>query len=172
MSYMFRNCSGLTSLDLSGFKTDNVTDMGMMFSDCSGLTTIYAGDDWSTEKVNSESSMFDHCTSLVGGAGTEYDASHTDYTYARIDGGAEAPGYFTYKAAQPDQMKGDVNGDNVVDVADIASVISVMADGSGIANPLRQAADVNGDGTVDVADIATVIDIMAEKARRQREMGE
>ena len=51
---------------------------------------------------------------------------------------------------------GDVNGDFVVDVADIASIIDVMADGSGPAE-----ADVNGDGTVDVADVATVIDIMA-----------
>lgn len=51
---------------------------------------------------------------------------------------------------------GDVNGDYVVDVADIASIIDVMAAGSGPAE-----ADVNGDGIVDVADIATVIDIMA-----------
>jgi hypothetical protein len=52
---------------------------------------------------------------------------------------------------------GDVNGDNVVDVADISSVISVMAgeDASSFS------ADVNGDGVVDVADIATVISIMA-----------
>ena len=59
--------------------------------------------------------------------------------------------------------KGDVNGDGVVDVADIAAIISVMANAaepqSGSAlNP----ADVNGDGVVDVADISTVISIMAE----------
>lgn len=51
---------------------------------------------------------------------------------------------------------GDVNGDGSVDVADIASVISVMAgDGN------YDAADVNGDGSVDVADIASIISIMA-----------
>ena len=58
-------------------------------------------------------------------------------------------------------IPGDVNNDNVVDVADIAAIISVMASTtepqSGTANP----ADVNGDGTVDVADISTVISIMA-----------
>ena len=55
---------------------------------------------------------------------------------------------------------GDVNGDGTVDVADIASVISVMAssENSGVA-----AADVNGDGKVDVADIATIISIMAKQ---------
>ena len=52
-------------------------------------------------------------------------------------------------------LKGDVNLDNTVDVADIATIIDVMA---GVSSAL---ADVNKDGNVDVADIATVIDIMA-----------
>ena len=55
------------------------------------------------------------------------------------------------------KLEGDVNGDGVVDVADIASIISVMAKGGNDA-----AADVNNDGVVDVADIATVISIMAK----------
>ena len=54
-------------------------------------------------------------------------------------------------------VKGDVNGDGTVDVADISSIISVMAGDGNYPN-----ADVNGDGTVDVADISTVISIMAE----------
>ena len=54
-------------------------------------------------------------------------------------------------------IKGDVNGDTVVDVADISAIISVMA---GTAQ--YPAADVNSDGTVDVADISNVITIMAE----------
>ena len=63
---------------------------------------------------------------------------------------------------------GDVNTDGVVDVADIAAVISVMAGESGSTDPLQQTADVNGDGVVDVADIASVISIMAEMARMQQ----
>ena len=58
---------------------------------------------------------------------------------------------------------GDVNGDGSVDVADIATIISVMANGSAGDSPAS--ADVNGDGTVDVADIASVISIMASKSR-------
>jgi len=57
-------------------------------------------------------------------------------------------------------IKGDVNGDGIVDVADIASVIDCM---SGNGKVSKERADVNGDGTVDVADIATIIDIMAGK---------
>ena len=57
-------------------------------------------------------------------------------------------------------VEGDVNGDGNVDVADIASVISVM---SGDVDIPSASADVNGDGIVDVADIAAIIDIMAGK---------
>ena len=39
--------------------------------------------------------MFEGCTSLVGGQGTTYDSSHTDASYARIDGGSSNPGYLT-----------------------------------------------------------------------------
>ena len=53
-------------------------------------------------------------------------------------------------------LKGDVNSDGTVDVADISAIISVMA---GTAS--YPAADVNGDATVDVADISSVISIMA-----------
>jgi hypothetical protein len=54
---------------------------------------------------------------------------------------------------------GDVNGDGTVDVADISTVISVMAGSE--SEETEKAADVNGDGIVDVADISTVISIMA-----------
>ena len=55
-------------------------------------------------------------------------------------------------------MKGDVNVDGAVDVADIAAIIDVMA---GSSLQYKGRADVNADHTVDVADIASVIDIMA-----------
>ena len=54
--------------------------------------------------------------------------------------------------------KGDVNGDNTIDVADIATIIDVMARSADASSAL---VDVNEDGIVDVADIATVISIMA-----------
>ena len=57
-------------------------------------------------------------------------------------------------------MKGDVNGDGTVDVADISAVISRMAGDESVD---ETKADVNEDGTVDVADISAVIDIMAGK---------
>jgi hypothetical protein len=64
-------------------------------------------------------------------------------------------------------IAGDVNGDGVVDVADIAAIIDVMAGATDPDNPSTIAADVNGDKVVDVADIGTVIDIMATRARKK-----
>lgn len=67
-----------------------------------------------------------------------------------------------YNLIVGDRPHGDVNGDDAVNVADIAAVIDVMA-GSGTYGGVPHWADVNGDGNVDVADIAAVIDIMAGK---------
>ena len=55
-------------------------------------------------------------------------------------------------------VKGDVNADGSIDVADIASVIDAMAGSTDVSSAL---ADVNGDGSADVADIGNIIDIMA-----------
>lgn len=95
MASMFAKCSGLTKLDLTVFNTANVTNMASMFSECQNLTTIYAGEGWSTAKVTEGNSTFYNCSSLIGGAGTRYDANHTDYPYAHIDGGRDNPGYLT-----------------------------------------------------------------------------
>ena len=66
MSYMFDNCSNLTSLDLSNFNTLNVTDMKSMFSGCSNIESIYVSDAWNTEKVTSSSGMFSYCSNIIG----------------------------------------------------------------------------------------------------------
>ena len=84
------------------------------------------------------------------------DASATELTIS----------YMWEAAPKP---SGDVNGDNTVDVADIASVLTVMAGVEPDPVSARNA-DVNNDGKVDVADIATILSIMAAKARMQQVM--
>ena len=64
MSYMFCECSNLTSLDLSGFKTDNVTDMSYMFSGCSSLTSLDVTG-FNTDNVTDLSWMFSGCSNLT-----------------------------------------------------------------------------------------------------------
>ena len=188
MSSMFCYCNGLKGLNLSGFKTDNVTsmymmfyfseglkridvtgfntgkvkDMNYMFAYCSGLKTIFAGDGWSTATVQSGGTMFYNSKSLVGGAGTHYDASHTDHAYARIDGGTANPGYFTAKAVGSDeQPEGDLNDDWEVDEDDVAVLVSVVMGGK--MYKLTDA-DLNHDKKVDAADVVTLVKmIMSQK---------
>lgn len=57
-------------------------------------------------------------------------------------------------------LKGDVNGDGVVNVADIASVFGIMTNGRGT-DVTSARADVNEDGAVDIADIITIVNIIA-----------
>ena len=90
MSYMFYSCSSLTSLDVTYFNTANVTDMNKMFYKCSALTTIYASDNFVTDKVEYSYNMFYDCTSLKGTT-LEYVASKTDHNYANCG----TDGYFT-----------------------------------------------------------------------------
>jgi hypothetical protein len=65
--------------------------------------------------------------------------------------------------------EGDANGDDIVDVADIATIISVMA-GEYVEDYVKIMCDVNDDGNVDVADISSVIDIMAAGSRIGKSM--
>ncbi len=99
MGSMFRNCSSLTTLDLSNFSTPELAHSENMFAGCTSLSTIYAGNTWTTENIFGSygSDMFTDCTNLVGGNGTPYNDSHTDYTYAHVDAEGN-PGYLTYKA--------------------------------------------------------------------------
>ena len=95
MSWMFFGCENLTSVDLSSFNTANVTNMKSMFKNCDELKTITVGSTWSTEAVNISTDMFTYCFKIEGGAGTTYSSSHTDASYAHIDGGTSNPGYLT-----------------------------------------------------------------------------
>ena len=84
-----------TDLDLSNFDTSKVTSMAYMFYNSYNLKTIYVSDKFNTDNVTSSSNMFTYTSKLVGGAGTKYNSSYVDKTYARIDGGTSYPGYFT-----------------------------------------------------------------------------
>ena len=61
MSSMFYRCSGLTSLNLSGFDTSAVTSMDYMFAYCSGLTSLILGPNF-FKAPNVTSIDFSYCS--------------------------------------------------------------------------------------------------------------
>ena len=105
MSCMFRN-SKVTTLDVSNFDTSKVKNMKNMFQGSSNLKTIYGSSKFVTTAVTDSTDMFKGATSLVGGAGTKYNSSYVDKTYARIDGGTSNPGYFT-SIPEPNSFSSD-----------------------------------------------------------------
>jgi len=143
MKWMFRSCGSLKAIDVSGFVTTNVTDMGNMFSDSAfttldvssfdtskvenmdemfgclkNLTTITVSDKFVTTAVTSSTDMFKNSKMLVGGKGTVYDATKVDATYARIDGGTAAPGYFTSNVPASDPVEPGNDGTAITDNGD------------------------------------------------------
>ena len=155
MEDMFENCMRLEKLDVSLFDVGNVKSFMLMFSQCTRLSTIICYSDWSTSSAQS-GYMFYGCRALCGGKGTAYTNAVTDKTYARPDGGTEAPGYFT------DYIKGDANGDGVVDVADVVAIVNYILEKPGD-NFNQAAADVNGDNEIDAADVVGVVNIILGK---------
>ena len=123
LTQMFEACESLAELDLSGFNTENCTSFGLMFDGCRNLKeldlssfdtskatsftymfcnceklekiTVRCGSDWKSDIIEYGSQMFFNCQSLVGGDGTKYTDGRDSIDFARIDGGEEAPGYFT-----------------------------------------------------------------------------
>ncbi len=81
MSFMFDDCSSLTSLDVSGFDTSNVTDMSWMFVNCSSLTSLDVSG-FDTSNVTGMRCMFADCSSL-----TSLDVSSFDTSNVTIMGG-------------------------------------------------------------------------------------
>ena len=101
MKYMFSNCLSLTSLDLSNFATTNLQNADYMFYNCIKLKTIFVSDKWTNTTIKDVYTVFYNCNNLIGGKGTVYDEYNTRGGYARIDGGKDAPGYFTKAGEEP-----------------------------------------------------------------------
>ncbi len=167
---VFLRCSGLTSIKIP----DSVTSIEeKAFAYCSSLTSVTIP----ASVTSIEDEAFAFCSSLTSvtsliqnpfeiNENVFYSESNNS-TYKRatlyVPIGKKAvysstAAWNMFEKIEEYVMPGDVNLDAAVDVADIATIIDVMAGASSSGS-----ADVNGDHTVDVADIATVIDIMAGK---------
>ena len=142
----FGGCSKLTSITIPG----SVTSIGdYAFADCSSLYNITSliANPFEIDEYVFDSSVYTSATLFVPkGTKAKYESTSAWNMFQKIE------------EMEDTKKKGDVNGDGAVDVADIGTIIDVMA--KGIYDP---DVDVNGDKTVDVADIAIIIDIMAGK---------
>ena len=99
---------------------------------------------------------------LANAATNEGKTRNDDFVHLhvlKVDWSSSARVNTAWLTPKSSGKRGDVNGDGVTDVADISSIIAVMA--TTVDSGFTAAADVNGDGAIDVADISAVITIMA-----------
>ena len=187
----FRNVHGLRAYTAAGFdKQTNEVLMHRVFSVPAGTGLLLTGTAGTTYEVPCEESATVYVNLLEPTLeATTIDASSGGYlnyilatengetgftqaaegsfleacrAYLRIPG-SSSQGVRRLRI-RLDNEPGDTNEDGVVDVADIATVISHMAGNK--ANTFTNV-DVNADGTVDVADIIAIISEMAAQARQQ-----
>ena len=101
MKWMFYGCSTLESLDLSSFNTEKVTTMNRMFAFIENLTTIYVSDKFVTTALTNDEDIFINCPKLKGA--TEYKDGKGGKEFANY-----TTGYFT-KSTFSDIKSLDVN---------------------------------------------------------------
>ena len=75
MGYMFFNCQTLTSLDVTNFNTEKVTNMSKMFHGCLALTSLDVIN-FNTEKVTVMNSMFSNCSALTSLDVTKFNTAN------------------------------------------------------------------------------------------------
>ena len=63
MSNMFFFCSSMEEINLSGFKTNKVTNMNSMFAECLSLSEINLSM-FNTSEVHDMGNMFENCAGL------------------------------------------------------------------------------------------------------------
>lgn len=74
MRYAFYGCTSLASLDVSTWDTSSVTDMSYMFRSCSSLTTLDLSA-WDVSSVTNMSNVFYGCTGLTSVDVSTWDVS-------------------------------------------------------------------------------------------------
>ena len=134
MSYMFDGCFSLTSLDLSGFDTSQVTDMTNMFFGCFSLTSLdLSGFD--TSQVTNMASMFSGCSSLTSLDLSGFDTSQVTDMYGMFSGcsdltSLDLSGFDTSQVTDMNSMFGgcssltslDLSGFDTLQVTDMTNM--------------------------------------------------
>ena len=78
MSKMFYNSKSLTNIDTSGFDTSKVVNMNGMFTGCTNLKTLDVSN-FKTSKVTDMNNMFEDCSSLTTLDLSNFDTSNVLY---------------------------------------------------------------------------------------------
>ncbi len=95
MQHAFNTCSALAALDLRGFDPSSLKDLTYTFAACTSPKTILVDSSWALPSSGvSGLATFYNCKAIVGGNGTAYSSSKTNYAMMKVDAAGTA-GYLT-----------------------------------------------------------------------------
>lgn len=129
--------------------------------------SYYVGDfedvpEWLTidfeDEIDPEEGEFSGTTTIKATAeplpeGVTYREADVIFEYA----GVEPLVYHFSQGEKPAGIKGDVNGDGVVNVSDVTSLVNMILE---IEPMNEEVADVNGDGSVNVSDVTDLVNLI------------
>lgn len=149
----FSGCHQLTTLTILGELTEGIDENA--FSGCDALTDIYC---YATTPPDLDSETFGEdgingVTLHVPAAAI--DAYKENRRWSKISDDI-------VPLADAD-LKGDVNDDGKVDIADLAAVIAHMLN-QPVEKFNEEAADIDGNGTIDLTDVEAIINLILLKA--------
>ena len=166
--YAFYKCSSLISVTIP----EGVTSIGYSaFYDCSSLTSVTIGSgvtsiaSYTFSSCKALADVYCYAENVPETNSNAFNSSPVASATLHVpEGSLEA-----YKATSPwsgfgtivalsSEVKGDLNGDSKVDIADAVSILNLMAEGKE-----DSAADLNRDNKVDIADFVSVLNLMAEQ---------
>jgi surface protein len=171
MSNMFENCTGLESLNLSGWDISNIANVGVIFSGCTSLTTL----DVSGWTIGSASiwNLFMGCTGITTLDLSTWNTAGVTNMYCMFVDCANlatiyvGEGWTTENVTNSDRMFGGctslVGGMGTVYDPDHVDAEYAHIDGGSenpgyfTEKPTFVPGDANGDGKVDVQDITAII---------------
>ena len=112
MSFMFRSCNYLESLDLSTFNTAKVTSMEEMFSRCFSLAELI-GLNFNTSNVTNMAGMFNRCEELTVLDLESFDVSKVETAEAMFAGDASLETIFCRNSSESDWQFSGSAAENV-----------------------------------------------------------
>ena len=163
----FEGCTGLTEITIpNSVTTIGSYGAGRSFYGCTGLTSVIIGSGvtdiyyqafYNCDALESvkclgtvpprmdidcfSTAAFNNATLYVpSGCEDSYNSTRYWYLFAHIE--------------EMDDEPGDVNGDGVMSIADVTSLIDLLLDNGSV----PEVGDVNGDGQVTIADVTALID--------------
>ena len=181
MGGMFSDCETLTYLDVSHFKTSNVTNFEYIFRNCFNLSSLdLSSFDFSNIDINfsgnpilggnfalkkltvpfSSNLLNDGAFTGVGSPESPCQLIYPDNM--ELEKYNVTDRYFGWKGGIfYDIIKGDVNQDGQITVADVMMVVGYLT-GKHSSGFHQQAGDMNDDGDISIADVMEIVNIVVK----------